>query len=243
VTKRLMKGPDESKHSRIINKGTKLLGIKIDDENNVVINFTSEYLTGDDTRDVQTTYAVVKSLCTLQMVHSVKVIVEGADIPTADGGTIGYLTAADINLPTDTYTTEMREIRLYFADKTTGMLTVEPRIIKVTDQQPIEQYIIGELIKGPQDSALSKVLDSDTTLISVDTEDNICFVNFSYDFIKKNSGGEQKEELAVYSIVNSLTEISGIGSVQFLIDGKKLTDFGNTDIYNVFERNEGIIER
>lgn len=242
VTEQLMKGPENNKYSRIMNKNTRLIGIEADENDNVVINFTSEYLTGDPTHDIQTTYAVVKSLSTIKSVNSVKVIVEGKDIQTADGGTVGYLTAEDINLSTDTYTTEMREITLYFADKSTGKLIMEQRIVKVEDQQPIEQYIISELIRGPLGNDVGSVLDKDTTLISVDTEEEICFVNFKTDFISENTGKENTEKLAIYSIVNSLTELDTIKSVQFLIDGKKSDNFGTMNIYRPFERNELMID-
>lgn len=83
-----------------------------------------------------------------QQCDSVKVIVEGKDVATADGSIIGYLRNQDINLPTDTYNSETREIALYFPNKDGNKLVMETRTIKVTDQQPLAQYIINELIKG-----------------------------------------------------------------------------------------------
>lgn len=117
VIEALMKGPDNSRYMKIIEKNTKLLSLNDVDSGNIVVNFSGEFLTGDNTKDVLAVYAVVKSLCAISSVDSVKVIVEGKDVATADGSIIGYLRNQDINLPTDTYNSETREIALYFPNK------------------------------------------------------------------------------------------------------------------------------
>ena len=104
VIEALMKGPDNSRYMKIIEKNTKLLSLNDVDSGNIVVNFSGEFLTGDNTKDVLAVYAVVKSLCAISGVDSVKVIVEGKDIATADGSIIGYLRNQDINLSTDTST-------------------------------------------------------------------------------------------------------------------------------------------
>ena len=83
VIEALMKGPDNSRYMKIIEKNTKLLSLNDVDSGNIVVNFSGEFLTGDNTKDVLAVYAVVKSLCAISGVDSVKVIVEGKDIATA----------------------------------------------------------------------------------------------------------------------------------------------------------------
>ena len=270
VIEALMKGPDNSRYMKIIEKNTKLLSLNDVDSGNIVVNFSGEFLTGDNTKDVLAVYAVVKSLCAISGVDSVKVIVEGKDIATADGSIIGYLRNQDINLSTDTYNSETREIALYFPNKDGNKLVMETRTIKVTDQQPLAQYIINELIKGPENkelsvkeimeelglnhrptfrtnylhpalNELSVPLSKDTVLLSVETSDNICFVNFKANFTDKNSGTAEKEKMTIYSIVDSLTELDNIQRVQFLMDGKKVDNFGNINIGSMFGRDGSII--
>lgn len=242
VIDELMKGPADGKKVKIIEKNAKLLSVEGIDTGNVTVNFSSEFLTGDSTKDVLAVYAVVKSLCTISDIESVKVVIEGKDIATNSGSIIGFLKDSDINLSTDTYTSEMREVTLYFPKKDGGKLVKETRTIRVTDQQPIAQYIIHELIKGPENENLSPVLSDDTVLLSVETSDNICFVNFKSSFLDKNSGSAEKEKMVIYSIVDSLTELNSIGRVQFLMDGKKVDNFGNINIGSMFGRDESMIE-
>ncbi|MCC8169917.1 MAG: GerMN domain-containing protein, partial [Oscillospiraceae bacterium] len=103
-------------------------------------------------------------------------------------------------------------------------------------------YIINELISGPAAKEFEPTLSKDTVLLSVDTEDGICFVNFKSSFLDKNSGNQEKEILAIYSIVDSLTELENITRVQFLMDGKKVDMFGTINISSMFGRNSDMIE-
>lgn len=241
VIEALLKGPRQSKLRRTIDRNVELLSVDMRDPANIVVDFSEEYISGDAAKDILKTYSIVKSLCEIYYVNSVKVVVGGEDIITSEGVPIGYLTAADINLATDTNTSETREIKLYFKEKDSNLLSPEMRTIKVTDQQPLEQYIINELIKGPDNKEHAATLSKDTVLLSVDVAEDICFVNFKSSFIDKNAGSQDKEILTVYSIVDSLTELESISRVQFLIDGKKTGMFGTLNISSMFGRNSDMI--
>lgn len=240
ILESLVKGSDKNKP--VINKKTKLNGIERLEDNKIVVDFNYRFISGDTARDVLSAYAVVKTLCGIDGIDSVKVTVEKNDIPTSEGKPIGFLTDADINLSTDTNTSETKEVTLYFKSGQTGKLAKEARSIKVNDQLPLAQYVINELIRGSQESGNDSVLSGDTVLISVTISDNICFVNFDSSFLSKNSGSQEKEKLVVYSVVNSLTELNNIARVQFFIDGKKEEKFGSLDFDCLFERNTEIFE-
>ena len=53
-------------------------------------------------------------------------------------------------------------------------------------------------------------------------------MDLSAEFVTKQTGSEADIIAAVYSIVNSLTEIEHISKVQFLIDGEKADTYKNT---------------
>lgn len=242
IVTELVHGPKASGHRRIMSGDVKLNRLTMENGGNVSVDFSREYLTGDSTRDALSTYAVVKTLSNVNNVYGVKVTVDGDELRRDDGTVIEYLTSSDINLPTDTYTSEMKQISLYFPEKASGRLQKEERTVKIIDQQPIEQYIINALIDGTQNDNLVSPLDKSTVLLSVDTYNDICFVNFKADFFEKNSGNEEKEKKTVYSIVASLTELSHIRRVQFLLDGKKADKFGSINISNPFTRNSSMFK-
>lgn len=234
----LMNGPEDKKHKRLISRDTKLLHM-INESGRISVDLSSEFLNDNSAKNMQAVYSIVKSLCSINGIESVRVTVRGEGIPTTDGKTVGYLTSSDINLSTDVNTSETNVISLYFTKKDSGKLYKTSRTVRVADQQPIEYYIVSGLIKGPSEKDYEPVIDKATELISVDTEEDICFVNLRSSFVEKNSGNEA--QLAVYAIVNSLTELNNINRIQFLIDGKKVHKFGDMDIFGIYQRNDEII--
>ncbi len=241
VIEKLSKGPSASKHGRIMPRATKLQKIEFTDEYGIIVDFSSDFLSEDPAKNVLSVYAVAKSLCSTGIVTNVMVTVDDAGISDRDGNILGFVAASDINLETEEYQSEMREVVLYFGDRSSTQLVKETRTIKITDQQPIEQYIINELIKGPDDKSMQAVLSKNTVLMSVDVEDNICYLSFRSSFLKENAGDVNHERQVIYSIVNSLTELNTISRVQFYMDGKRVDNFGNFDLKGYIARDTSII--
>ena len=236
----LLKGPSGSKRGDIIPNDSSINHILLN-SNNITVDFSNEFITGDSTRNILAVYAVVKTLYSTGAAQLVEVTVNGEPMTDSAGNELGFISALDINLENEQYFSEMREITLYFGGAG-NKLYRERRTVKVTDQQPIEQYIINELINGPSDGALHSLLSKKTVLLSVDVEGNSCYLNFKSGFLKDNSGSPEHEELVIYSIVNSITELEDIARVQFDMDGKRVESFGSVRIKDQMSRNEDLIE-
>ncbi len=239
---KLRRGPSTRKLGEIMPRDTEIKRVVLMENGRLTVEFSQEFLLEDASKNVLNTYAVVKSLCSTPCVSEVKVLVEGKPIRDRDGNRLDYISASDINIETEEYHSEVRQVALYFADETKSKLVREMRSIKITDQQPIEQYIINELIKGTNKKNTKSLLSDNTVLVSVDVEDNICYLNFKSNFLAENSGGDIHEKLVVYSIVNSLTELQTIGRVQFYMDGKRVDNFGSIRINDYLSRDTTIID-
>ena len=121
------------------------------------------------------------------------------------------------------------------------------KLIKVRRKASIvdnseEKTVLKELINGPGEEECYGTIPGGVVVLSVETKENICFVNFSKEFINNIGGGSSASTMAIYSIVNSLTEIDGIEKVQFLIEGEKTEWLGEYDISEPFERDESFIK-
>ena len=116
----------------------------------------------------------------------------------------GYLTADDINLTGDINRGEIHEVTLYFTREDTGMLHSEKREVEISDQLPLAQHVVSELIKGPQNEELQGCISDASTLIGVSISENKCYVDFKNNFLNKNNGSPKHNKLVVYSIVNDL---------------------------------------
>ncbi len=113
-------------------------------------------------------------------------------------------------------------ITLYFLNPGNYQITPEARQIDAKEllSDPYK-LLINLLIEGPKNENLLKLIPENTKLNSVDIEDNILYIDFSEDFIKEQNLGKEQEELILKSIVNTVTELTEINKVAFLIDGEK----------------------
>lgn len=227
VAKALIDGPTDKKYLPIMEKSVKLNYINFAD-GNLAVDFSSDY--PED--NLMCTYAVIKTFSRLSAVKNIQVTENGNGIKDSNGVELGFVTGDYINTESDEDTAT--GVRLYFANSDKSELVMEYRKINIVDTQPVEQYVVSELIKGPKIKGNERLLASDTKVLSVETRDRICYVNFKKGFLEKNAASSGGSKLVVDSIVKSLTGLNSVDSVQFLIDGKKTEKFGDTDISGLF---------
>lgn len=131
-------------------------------------------------------------------------------------------------------------ITLYFLDSETYELTPEARKIdaKKLINNPYEE-LINLLIEGPKNEKLLKLIPENVKLNNAQIKDNILYIDFSDDFIKEQKLGKEQEELILKSIVNTVTELTEINQVAFLINGEKDKGFpdGGVIFNKIFIRN------
>ncbi len=139
-------------------------------------------------------------------------------------------------------------IQLYFINEQGNKLSPETRYIDNAETSKGNAYlatiVLKELIKGPvKGSQLQPSIPEGTAIHSdVTIKDGVATVDLSKEFINKHPGGKKKEQLTLYSIVNSITEIKEIKSVQFKIEGKVKKEFkGNYQIDVAYPRSAYII--
>lgn len=227
VAQALIDGPTDKTHLPIMEKDVKLNYIRYE-AGNLAVDFSAEY----PENDLMCTYAVIKTFSRFAGVNNIQVTENGIGIKGSDGLELGFVAGDYINTESDEDTAT--GIRLYFANSDKSELVMEYRKINIVDTKPVEQYVVSELIKGPKTKGNERLLASDTKVLSVETTDRICYVNFKEGFLEKNADAAGGSKLVVDSIVKSLTGLNGVDSVQFLIDGKKAEKFGDTDISGVF---------
>jgi germination protein M len=137
-----------------------------------------------------------------------------------------------------------QRVVLYFKNQSGDKLVSEERSIEVKQSQTLEYQIVEQLTMGPTKDGLLPTIPEGTKIKDIKTEDGICYVNLSGEFVNKLSGNLSNEKLTIYSIVNSLTELNSVNKVQFLIDGEKINDLkGHYDFSKTFERDESMNEK
>jgi len=147
----------------------------------------------------------------------------------------------------------MVEVTLYFAGYTETDFYLEPETRKITDDENLYEKVLEELVKGPDNKELYPTLPSSTKINSVTVENGLAIVDLSKNVIIDTTEiphSSNTELLAIFSIVNSLTEFEDVERVKIIIDGIDkgeidgihIEDFwGHVGIYEEFTRNEDII--
>lgn len=160
---------------------------------------------------------------------------------TEDGEPLGSMSSEDILLRNTTTSDELIELRLYFPKAGENLLACEYRQVPLNEDMPVERHIIDELLKGPQNDRLVPVLPENTAVLSVYTQDGLCTVSFSEDFMSGEEYSPGDIQLAVYSIVNSITCLSTVDRVQINVRNNTEEKLGDFDISLPFARRNSII--
>ncbi len=135
---------------------------------------------------------------------------------------------------------KLYEYVLYYPDSQAQSL--HPVVMEASKENTEKcEFIIKELIKvrGSEDGKYINVIPSDTVVNSCSAKDGICTVDLGKDFL--NIKGTATQQMAIYSIVNTLCVLDKVDSVQFLIDGEKVEIFGGFIFDEPFEADISII--
>ena len=233
----LQKEPSNMIYRKGIPDGVTILDYSIANDQ-LTINFDTKYgeLTGIP--EVLCRATVVKTLCQIPGINFVLFNVNGQPLIDSNGVQIGLMTAESFIENTGAETNY--KVTLYFANETGDMLRKTTRTILYTGTSSIEELVINQIINGPTEVGLYATVPAGTTLLNVSTTEGICYVDFNEKFLEKLP--EVTDEVAIYSIVNSLVELPGINKVQFRINGESVKTFHNTNLEVLFERNLAINE-
>lgn len=234
IIKEIDKGPKDSKLKRIVPKGVELNNITYPKEGYAILDLNNKFLR-DNSSDVLAAYTIIKSVCCAAPVTGIthiKITVDGQNITTSDGKTVDFLSYAEIKL-SDTDSKEQQQVILYFANSEKEGLSAEISNVDISDGKSLEQIIIESLISGPKSEQLRVCVFGE--LLSVRIEDKICIVDFKDGFSELNT---EKAEVAVSSIVKSLTELDTVDGVILLEDGKKIENIGNVNVSGILKRKE-----
>lgn len=132
-------------------------------------------------------------------------------------------------------------ICLYFKNIETNSLIAEARCIDVKNlyENPYS-YLVNLIISGPENEKLESPIPEGTKINACYIEGNTVIVDLSKEFVDNTPSGIEEESMAVYSIVNTLTELNEVSNVKILINGEANKSFkdGKINFKNLFFKND-----
>lgn len=133
-------------------------------------------------------------------------------------------------------------IVLYFATPDGENLKEYHKSVEISNNTSLAEIVVAALIEGPKQDGYQATVSEGTTIRNISVKDGICYVDFSDEFY--NTDNPMKNDIIVYSIVNSLVELPTVSKVQFLKNGEKQAFFRETMPFDsLFERNLDLIEQ
>ena len=128
---------------------------------------------------------------------------------------------------------QMRQtiVSLYFYNESTQSLVSEGRLIDVKEllEDPYKK-LMELLMEGPQNSSLTKTIPDGTKINNIELKGDTLYIDFSKEFIDSHVGGENMESATIYSIVNTMTNLTEVNSIKILIEGEENKAFNDNKI-------------
>jgi germination protein M len=208
-----------------------------------VIDFDSHYLSMDTIREILVRAALVRTLTQITGITSVSVTVKGEALTDQSGKVVGPMTADMFidNAGKEIDSSQKVKLDLYFADKNGDRLIETNRTVIYNSNISMEKLIVEQIISGPVIDSVYPVINPDTKLISATTKDGVCYVNFDKSFLTQTN--KVTDDVAIYSIVNSLVELPDVNKVQFSVDGDtNISYHEKKNLSAPLERNLDIVQ-
>jgi len=169
--------------------------------------------------------AVLLSLTFVTGCGTLETLVNKDGASTSLGDFIGGTKAATVPAAaTATTSTEAKTVALYFADSTGKFLVKEQRTLPKTTS--VAKETVNEWLKGPAvtGTTVLALVSTTTALLGIVLKGDIVIVDLSKEFMQPNA--KVSQEVALYGLVNTLTQFSTIKQVQIRIAGTPLTKYG-----------------
>lgn len=240
---KLEETPESVDYRRAIPENVKLLQYTLD-RKQLYLDFSSEYLNLNKATEVLVRAAIVHTMIQIDEVSYIGFQVAGEPLKDTKGNNIGLMNANTFldNMGSEENATKIVKLNLYYANKNGDKLKTQSSVLEYNANVAVEKVVVEQLIAGPSEEGFFATIPKDTKVMSITTKDGVCYVNLDTAFT--GQGYDVLGSVTIYSIVNSLTELTGISSVQILVNGEtSITYKDNISLETIFQRNPEIIEK
>ena len=237
----LQSKPESNKLRRTIPEGIEVLEIK-SNGSHLTLDLSKTYLDLSVTDEVLMRAAIVRTLLQSPDYSLVSFTIESEPLTNKAGALIGSMGADSFveNPGQQIISNKEATITLYFASGDGTTLVKETRDVHYSSSISMEKLVMEQLIAGPKQGGVATI-PSGTKIITVSVVDGICYVNLDSTF--QNQNQEITEEVVLYSIVNSLTELPGVSKVQISVNGDTTGMVRYTyELAKLYERNTALFE-
>lgn len=209
----------------------------------VQISVNEDYKDLSPTTEVLTRAAIVRTLSQVEGIRYVNMKLGENELTDHTGAVIHAMSAEQFvdNAGNEINTYENVNLTLYFASENGKYLVKAIRSVEYNSNISLERLVVEKLIGGPIGEGLYPCINPNTKIVNVSVKDRICYVNLSEEFLTQTQS--VLPEVTIYSIANSLIELSTVNKVQISINGETSYMFREKiPLSTPFERNLDILK-
>ena len=237
----MQKETSDKNYEKIIPDGISVMNYLY--ENHILkLYFNHEYTNLTGFHETMVRAAIVKTMLQIEGVNGVEFYVSEVPLTDSYGRTVGTMTADTFIDEFDKEQTQMEEtnLTLYYATLDGKNLVKVNKNIHYNSNLPLEQKIMEYLTKDPSDENAKAPLSSSIKIYSLAVSDGICYVSIDGGLLTQTA--DVTEQVAIYSIVNSLCELDDINKVKITVeDNNNVTNLDSKSINGVYESNEDLV--
>lgn len=130
---------------------------------------------------------------------------------------------------------------LYFASQDYRYLIAETRDATLSENESEIAYVMRQLFDGPVGRQLHGIIPDGTELLSVSSQDGVCTLDFSGAFYENRLDDTYGAYMTIFGIVNTLTNLPDVQSVEFLLEGAPMGQYGVFSLEEPLTRNADAI--
>lgn len=207
----------------------------------LTVFLSSDYEELETVREILTRAALVNTLCQIDGVDSVSFLCGDHPLTNEDGSVVTAMNSDMFifNSGKEIMNYEKVRLHLYFANEDGDQLVDTYRNVVYNSNISMERLVVEQVLKGPNSDVVFPTLNPASKVLSVTTRDGVCYVNLDQAFLTEPYG--VTSQVAIYSLVNSLTELSSVSAVQITIEGKTGKAFMDSSLSSAFERNLSVV--
>ncbi len=208
----------------------------------VQLDVTENYYDMSVTTEVLVRAAIVRTLTQLPRINFVSITVNGSPLLDSLGNIVSTMNRDQFveNDGNAINTYEEVKLKLYFANEAGDGLIAANRTKEYNTNISLEKLIVEELIKGPSAEGLYPTINPATKVASVTVKDGVCYVNLDETFLTQPYS--VSADVTIYSITNSLVELSNVNKVQISVNGDNSGTYREKySLTTYFERNLDIV--
>ena len=233
----LLWGPvDKDRFSGIFPQNMSVLEIKQEDDA-AIVTLSGEYEKLEGVEMSIANACITETLTQFEGIDRVVISYTGTD-----GSTHAEAYSGDsFELMSQRRESEEYAVTIYYGSGDGKSLLSYSENLVAAEPEKVERFILDAVIEGAKGGKYPSSVPEGTRVLGIYTDNRICYVNLSIDFLTGAPEDELTQLAAVYAVIDSLTAMDEVDSVQILVEGKICEYYGKVPISEPIVRDESLI--